>query len=131
MSDNLSELVRERMIALRLSDDRKQIQFITENFMFSFECDGGYSDCWINHISGIDALLGHKINKIEAMSMNDIIEAAPEGIDKLVYSYKFYTNYGCCELELRNSYIHGFYGGCLRFIPGSRYDFFETITKDF
>lgn len=104
----------------------KKIRLDMINYFIQFETDQGffgyfaYGDCcsesWINHISGLQALIGEKVLKVEKVDMGEIEKgqvgfSGKQYLEK-IYSYKIFTSQGICEIEMRNA-SNGYYGGSL------------------
>jgi hypothetical protein len=145
MFECLDALIGKTVNTLLKDCEGELLQFETDQGTIRYMTDADCcSESWINHISGIQALLGHKVLKTDAVEMGKIEEGNPlwskrQDVDK-IYSYKIFTSQGVCELELRNS-SNGFYGGSLvlvteRSLEGYRQSPFELhelkpVLEDF
>jgi len=100
-----------------------------------------YGDCcsisWFAHIDNLKALIGNKINSVEARKMwtkEEIKKAESEGDYEVLalYGYLLKTNKGTCDIEFRND-SNGYYGGSADLITLSKKQRKElkTIKKDF
>jgi hypothetical protein len=140
----MEKLLRTRLLDLagltvtkiKMAADSSYIEFWTDKGMAAFDA---YGDCcsesWINHISGLQALLNQKINSVERAEMGGQIERNSPGWSgdrgqevEQIYSVKFLTGHGVCELEFRNA-SNGYYGGDL--LPAHRLQDCFEITEDF
>ena len=113
----LEPLLGKTIVGIGLDATNEYIKFNTEQESFAFNALGDCcSESWINHISGIETLIGNKVNKVDEIYIPDI-ERGENGhserqeVDK-IYSYKIFTDKGMCEIEMRNS-SNGYYGGAL------------------
>lgn len=120
--------------AIYLARENTLIKFETDQGNFYFFTSGDCcSESWINHISGINALLENKINKTDAIFMKSLSSkdeghSGRDDVDE-IYSFKLFTSQGICELEMRNA-SNGYYGGYLSLL--SHDDFLINFNlKDF
>lgn len=134
MYNDLDDLIGKIILEVRIDPENTYIQFLTDEEVLSYYT---YGDCcsesWINHISGIQALLGEKILKIDEIEMPELNDgeegfSGKQDVDK-IYSYKMFTGNGVCELEMRNS-SNGYYGGSLQRINKIPYEL-KPLLKDF
>lgn len=133
MYNGLEDLVGKTILEVRMGMESTYIQFETDEGVFSYftqaEC---CSESWINHISGLQAILGQKVLKTEQMDMPDICPGQEDfsGKDYIdsVYSFKIFTSQGVCEIEMRNA-SNGYYGGNLEKVEFI--DKVKPIVEDF
>jgi hypothetical protein len=117
MYEKLEDLVDKTIKEVRMELTNTCIQFETDQGVFSYITEGDCcSESWINHISGLQALIGQKVLKTEQIDMPEIHEgqegfSGKQEVEK-VYSFKMFTSQGVCELEMRNA-SNGYYGGSL------------------
>ena len=117
MCNALECLVGKTIKEVRIQPSNTYIEFDTNEGVFSYITDADCcSESWINHISGLQAIIGEKIVKTEEIEMPKIQEgqegfSGKQDVDK-IYSFKMFTSQGVCELEMRNA-SNGFYGGSL------------------
>lgn len=114
----LEDLIGKTIVEVRMEPTNTAIQFQTDQGIFSYFTEADCcSESWINHISGLQAIIGQKVLKTEQIEMPDIVEGQ-EGFSgkqevERIYSYKMFTSQGVCELEMRNA-SNGYYGGSLQ-----------------
>lgn len=131
----LEKLVGKRVQEVHLSVNNTYIKFLTNegNFCFFTESDC-CSESWINHISGIETLLGEIVTKVDKIEMPEIQKDEPDfsGRQKVdrIYSFKIFTLQGICELEMRNS-SNGYYGGSLESTEIPYEEIMRNITENF
>lgn len=131
---SIENLAGRTVIAVRLEGDNTLLQFDTDQGPMAFETKGECcSESWINHISGIEALIGQKVDRVDEISMGDL-HAGDEGFsgkneEDKVYMFKIYTSQGSCDIEMRNA-SNGYYGGTLRPLDSASTSA-PIITKDF
>jgi hypothetical protein len=111
----LKDLIDKTIKCVRLDDDNQFIQFDTDDGNFSYITNETCcSESWINHISGIGAIIGEKVFKVDEVEMEEIYEGEKNHSGKqshdIIYSFKIFTNKGVCEIEMRNP-SNGYYGG--------------------
>jgi len=117
MCEELEDLVGKKIIEVRMDSTNTLIRFVTDHGDFSYVTEAECcSECWINHISGLQAIIGQKILKTESIEM-PYLQEGEEGFSgkqevERVYSFKMFTSQGVCELEMRNA-SNGYYGGTL------------------
>lgn len=108
-----NKLIGKKIKAVHLDDDKESISFETEDGeSIVARCDG---DCcsrtWIEHIEGMDYLIGATVANVEDIEMN----REPTDAD---YTYTQYygcritTDKGHCIIDYRNE-SNGYYGGSL------------------
>lgn len=132
--NTLDCLVGKTITQVRLSQDQTYILFETSDGMFAFYTEAACcSESWINHISGLEALIGQKVTKVEEMENKTLVSGdtgfSGRQCEDEVYSFKIFTCNGVCELEMRNA-SNGYYGGRLEPIDPST-TFAPVIAEDF
>ena len=115
--NNLEDLVGKTVIEVRMDATNTNIQFQTDAGVLSYTTYGECcSESWINHISGLQAIIDQKVLKIPEIEMGEITKgqegfSGKQKVDS-IYSFKIFTSQGVCELEMRNA-SNGYYGGSL------------------
>lgn len=112
--NELRDLCGKTVKAVELNADKTFLVFVLD--------DGGVSawstegDCcsnsWIEHINGVDTLLGRKVNNIVDREMPNV-DTADEYECIQCYGWTIETDGGRCDIEMRNS-SNGYYGGWLQ-----------------
>lgn len=115
-------LVGRAVVALKMSDDNRVLQFDmsdggSEVFYTAGDC---CSTSWIEHLSGVQALLGHKITGGSETSLGELPRQDNWEVIK-AYKTTLTTEKGSFEIEYRNS-SNGYYGGTLEFIKPESHD---------
>lgn len=116
----MNELVGKKVRVVSLSDDATVLVFYADEGTVSYST---YAECcsesWINHVSGIDNLVGHRVRSVSAPEWEEVVqlEYGDEGFSgrqevDSAYSLQVFTDRGVCEFELRNA-SNGYYGGSL------------------
>lgn len=110
---NWKNLVGKKIIQVNM-EDKQYLTFQTKDSSdFTFQA---YGDCcsysWIEHVSGLDALLGQEVLEFEEISMGEVQHDNKHYDCLQSYSYKLKTAKGVFEVELRND-SNGYYGGDL------------------
>jgi hypothetical protein len=97
---------------LALYGDNDTLQFTTEFETLSYSCEGDCcSSSWFEHISGVEFLVGHTIVKTEDISLDSVTPEEEKQHESLAqYGYRFTTDKGYFEIDMRNS-SNGYYGG--------------------
>jgi hypothetical protein len=128
----LDLLVGKTIKEVRLGNEKIYLIFICDDDTFLALCADGdcCSSSWIEHLNGLDFLIGHKINRVVEREM-------PEGHDSVehdwlqYYGWTLETNVGRFDIEMRNA-SNGYYGGYLTVldlkIPISE---FPIVLEDF
>lgn len=138
MEENpLQKIIGMTIDSVHMSPENDTIAFKdTDKTVVSFVCDGDCcSESWINHVSGIEALKGHKVQgvicaQMPSTSRGDTNHSNRQCEDRVI-SYKILTSQGVCALEFRNS-SNGYYGGRLMEAkPTHEHLLFPEITQDF
>lgn len=78
------------------------------------------ANCYVQHVSGSEALVGATITRMEDIESNLSPEEAEEVSDYNVvdaWGHLLVTNKGRCSIEMRVSH-NGYYGGSLNFTMG-------------
>lgn len=131
----LQDLVGKQVNEVHLNANNEYINFLTPDGNFCFYTEGDCcSESWINHISGIESLLGNFVVKVDQIDMTDISDGEPgfsgkQEVDR-IYSFKIFTSQGVCELEMRNS-SNGYYGGSLQSTTLPYGEIMRVITENF
>ena len=91
MNDELKYLVGKTIKEVRMEPTNTCIQFDTDEGVFSYITDEECcSESWINHISGLQAIIGQKVLKTEEIEMPEILEASFIDVN-LEASFKFFN----------------------------------------
>ena len=125
------KLVGKTITELWISSDKENIVFVdSEGKEHGFYA---YGDCcsnsWIEHMTGLDCLLGHhKVLSAEDMDIDSFNDSDSEHIQ--VYGITLTTERGHFLFEFRNS-SNGYYGGYMEESPYSqmnRAEFLQVKT---
>ena len=125
----LDLLIGKKIIKLLFNLEKNSFAFLLDSGRLEqFNCEGeSCSTSWIEHISGINNLLGKEIKKIEYISLD-----RPRNEDEwgeketLIYRWDIYTDGGICTMEMRNL-SNGYYSGMICHVDSSDEEF-ETAT---
>lgn len=127
----MKKLVGKTVTNVYVSSGKQVITFeLAPGEFVSYEC---YGDCcsstWIEHINGLDALLGQVIRKHEYFDMGeDGEDDRDESVQ--VYEDRLLTDRGVFSIEYRNG-SNGYYGGSLEETSTHVGPAAETLTEDF
>lgn len=134
MYQDLDDLIGKVIHEVRIDPENTEIQFITDEEVLSYYTYGECcSESWIQHISGLQALIGERVLKVDEIEMPEINDgeegfSGRQYVDK-IYSYKMFTGNGVCELEMRNA-SNGYYGGSLQKVDKIPHEL-KPLHKDF
>lgn len=116
----LTELIGEIVAAVLINDENTVIDFILAEYSplnkytpKHITYQATYDCCdwsWIEHINGIDALIGYKVNNVIEREVSYFDD--PDGDFTKVYGWTIETAAGRCDIEMRNS-SNGYYVGNL------------------
>lgn len=134
----MKELVGRKIIGIDLATDKMAIRFHTDGKLLVYLVD---ADCcshtWIEHLEGVDRILGRVVTAVEAVPL----PGSSEDGELVVYGMKI-TADGDAVLDFRNK-SNGYYGGRLVLKDGEDSFYgvvhgqnisdeeWETVTKDF
>jgi hypothetical protein len=110
-NDDMKALEGKTVKSLTINSDKTTIGFVLDDgrTLWANAVGDCCSSSWFEHVEGIDALLGQKINKVVEREM-----PKPTGDrgDEVIqyYGWTLETNKGRLDLEMRNS-SNGYYGG--------------------
>lgn len=126
----MDRLIGKTIGAVALSANAYWIRFYTVGGdSYVYECDADCcSESWINHIAGLDALIGHTVAAVEASELPESEPSQRQEWDR-VYSYVLVTESGRCSIEMRNA-SNGYYGGSLTF-TSANVETPKIVTEDF
>lgn len=127
----LEKLVGQKVVALFRNADKDRLRFVLDGAASDVHCytDGDCcSNSWIEHIEGVENLLGAKVVKVEPGAEVPSIEEENNTIQ--FYNYRIVTERGFCNIEMRNS-SNGYYGGSLDSSEGDEKTAPIQITDDF
>ena len=132
------ELIGKEVLSVYISHNNNSIVFFVKNARLADENyyifntnEGQCNDVWFHSMNGIKNLLGKKINDVEDMEWKNV-ELTREEPEEEAISYRFNTDAGYFDLEMRNS-SNGYYGGSCSF--GGKLDHlsgaWKQIKEDF
>ena len=114
--DPLLILKHKKIKAFYLNTFNWLLVFETDERLFAFEaCGDCCSSSWLEHVSGIDALLGNEIFNSESVDVKSLDLAEFDCLDS--YSFKFQTMKGWTDMEFRHEH-NGYYGAFIEFKEG-------------
>lgn len=130
-----NKIIDQTIKKVFLSDDSKCLKLECEsgmNFFIICNDDGGSTGnddkSWINHISGVKALIGKKVTGCRVNPLDH--EEELFDLNNVSLSVQISSLGGYCDIEFRNQ-NNGYYGGKVYFsLEGYHTDFTE-LTKDF
>lgn len=101
----MENLVNKTVRELFIGPKEEDLIFKCDDIILSYSVDGDCcSESWFADITGLDALFGHKITKIEEVKMP---EAIPDGRTRqeydALYCIKISTDGGMVDIIFRNS----------------------------
>lgn len=121
----LDLLIGKTVIKLLLNPEKNSFAFILDNGRLEqFNCEGECcSTSWIEHVSGINNLLGKEIKKIVYIAL-DLSRNENECGKKetLICRWDIYTDFGICTMEMRN-FSNNYYSGEIRHAESSDKEF--------
>lgn len=127
----MKELIGKKVLRVIVAKDKERLEFACEGGdRVQYRCDGDCcSSTWIEHIQGVDALLGQTVEGV------DSTEAVTDAEDKRdecvqVYGYTLRTAKGRCHIEFRNG-SNGYYGGSLEHVTTPEKMPYASLTEDF
>lgn len=109
----MKSLIGRTITAVEMDNAREVVRFVTDGTpsVVEFYCDGDCcSESWINHVSGLKALLGKRVAEFESIKLPDQ-DSARQDVDRVML-YRLKTDAGACDFEFRNA-SNGYYGGSL------------------
>jgi hypothetical protein len=130
------DLINKTIQAICLNEDKTEVAFVdTEGNIHGFYSEGDCcSHSWIEHMSGVAALLGNQITGGEEREIDDDAHIFWKDDDYriIVYGIQLRTAKGYFDLEFRNS-SNGYYGGQMvsTTIEKSALASMKLITEDF
>lgn len=106
----LNFLIGKKIVKLLFNEEKDAFAFELEDGKVErFICEGECcSNSWIEHISGIQSLLGHTINDIIFLDIPSEKEYGEERT--LIYRWDIHTKEGIYTMEMRN-HSNGYYCG--------------------
>lgn len=131
-------LLTNRVESLSITDDHTKLALKLKDLdtEIVLEAYGGCcSRSWIEHISGIDALIDSEIYSVEDVYLADVpLIGLPstENVDQVTYyATKIHTSKGVFQIDYRND-SNGYYGGSLEAYERSPAKGLETqLLEDF
>ena len=108
-------------------------RFSTDQGDVDYYCYGDCcSDSWINHISGLDELVGGTVREVDNIDFHALLQVEPEATrqeyDEVLF-YRVYTEKGVCSFEFRNS-SNGYYGGSLERVTEDSWKDYSELTAE-
>ena len=135
----MEKLIGKEVKEIKINYDKDLIKLVCVDSVLFLSA---YGDCcsrsWFEHMTGVDALIGQKINKVVEREMPPAKENEEEMECLQFYGWTIETNRGRCDLEMRNE-SNGYYGGDCEVDekPLGKYggtrddDATKTVTDDF
>jgi len=129
----MEELIGKKILGVMANPDKDYWRFITDQGDVDYHC---YGDCcsesWINHVNGLDALVGYTVWNVDDVDFHSLLKIEPEPTrqehdDVLFHRVK--TEKGVCTFEFRNS-SNGYYGGSLDYVESDDVQGFRELTAD-
>jgi hypothetical protein len=108
-------LIGKTVTQVRFSKDKDLIVFETVGedslpYNFGFQAEGDCcSSSWFEHINGLSALIGQKVNNVVERNLPDPPESKNYECLQL-YGWTLETSLGRFDIEMRNE-SNGYYGG--------------------
>lgn len=111
-SNGLSCLIGKKVLRILFNNEKNSFIIVLENSNpEKFNCEGECcSESWIEHISGLQNLIGHVVTKIQEICIDTDKDYGEERT--LIYRFDIFTEEGICTLEMRN-FNNGYYSGNL------------------
>lgn len=113
----MEELVGKIIQKIRLNENDTLMVFNTSiGERIAFQTEGDCcSSSWFSHISGLDTLIGNRINEVfprNEFTEEEQAKAEAEGSYEslTLYGFLLITDKGTCDVEFRND-SNGYYGG--------------------
>lgn len=112
----MDELLGKTVRQLKVNEDQSLLVFETSDGTVMYETEGDCcSETWFADITGVDALLGGQVTKVEEVSidlLNDGKDRTRQEYDQ-GYGVNLTTTKGYVNIVYRNS-SNGYYGGSIR-----------------
>lgn len=111
----LDRLIGQKVIKLLFNEEKNSFAFLLDTLRLEvFYCQGDCcSTSWIEHLSGLNNLLHHTVNKINYIDIDTDRDSDEWGEkETLIYRFDIYTEAGICTMEMRN-HSNGYYSGQL------------------
>ncbi len=129
----MKELIGKKVLGVMAHPDKHYWRFITDAGDIDYYC---YGDCcsesWINHVNGLDELVGGTVWNVDDIDFYALLKVEPEPTrqesDDVLF-HRIKTEKGVCTFEFRNS-SNGYYGGSLDYVEPDNASGFEKITAD-
>lgn len=129
MSYKLEKLTGRRIIRVEINSEKDRLNLITPTEQVSLEIIGDCcSSSWLEHVDGIEFLIGGTIQRVEEIASAVITNDADGKTDS--YGLKLETNKGVCVLECRNE-SNGYYSGYFNVTERSSLGNYKPLTEDF
>jgi hypothetical protein len=112
---NLDVLVGKKILHVMLSEDKTYLAFFADDAgLFGWTTEGDCcSTSWIEHINGVQALLGEVVTGVVSRDLPDPPENKDDYDVIQRYGWTLETKKGRCDIEMRN-HSNGYYGGWLQ-----------------
>ena len=129
----MKELIGKKILGVMANPDNDYWRFITDQGDVDYYC---FADCcsesWINHVNGLDELVGYTVWNVDDIDFHALLKVEPEATrqeydDVLFHRVK--TEKGTCTFEFRNS-SNGYYGGSLDYVEPDEVQGFNDFTAD-
>lgn len=118
----MKELIGKKILEVGISDDKGWLLIrAPHNEYFLYLAEGDCcAQCYIQHISGIEYLIGSTIARVE---VKDKVRSIKNEVDDLYWDdwgYKLTTSRGYCDIDMRLD-SNGYYGGYFNIIKEEDY----------
>lgn len=109
----LKSLIGKEVSKILVDNVHDEICFVTDDGLMSFICEGDCcSSTWIEHISGVSAMINATVISAEIVDIETISDH-PVHDCLQIYAWKIKTTKGYFDIDFRNS-SNGYYGGSLK-----------------
>ena len=129
----MKELIGRKILGVMANPDKTYWRFITDQEDVDYFCFADCcSDSWINHVNGLDELVGGTVLDIDDIDFYTLLKIEPDAtrqeFDQVLF-HRVKTEKGVCTFEFRNS-SNGYYGGSLDHIKPNDVRGFKALTAD-
>jgi hypothetical protein len=129
----MKELIGKKILGVLANPDNTYWRFSTDQGDVDYFCFADCcSDSWINHINGVDELIGGTVADVEDIDFYALLKVEPEPTkqesDEVMF-HRIKTEKGMCTFEFRNS-SNGYYGGSLDYVEPDDTRGFKELTAD-
>ena len=129
----MKELIGKKILDVMANPEMVYWRFITDAGDFDYYC---FADCcsesWINHVNGLDELVGGTVQDVEEIDFFALLKVEPEATRQdsdVVLFHRVKTEKGVCTFEFRNS-SNGYYGGSIDYVtPDNAKGFIDLVAE--